>query len=119
MHTSTIIAALLPLVAAAPASLPKRASPAPIRRAAAGTVIEHSYIVKLKDPAKNATVAGAEFYDTARNNVVSQIQEKPKAEYNGAFQGFAATLTPSELTTLQDDPHVSDRFNHCIPVSQS
>ncbi|KAF4120877.1 Serine protease, subtilisin family [Geosmithia morbida] len=94
MRASTLLA-LLPVAMAAP-SIVKRSSLAPIITPRDAQVIDGKYIVKFKD----------DIIKTAVTSAISSISAKADYTYSEAFNGFAGSLTPEEVETLQNDPTV-------------
>jgi subtilisin family serine protease len=92
MRAATLLA-LLPLAAAAPA---RRSSPAPIIRARDAQLVEGKYIVRMKSDSIQASVTSA----------ISSIAADADYTYSKSFNGFAASLSESELKALQADPNV-------------
>lgn len=92
MRASTLLA-LLPLAMAAPS---KRASPAPLVAPRGVQLVEGKFIVKMKSDSHIAAVDSA----------IASIQADADYTYSDAFNGFAASLTPEEIQTLQSDPNV-------------
>jgi subtilisin family serine protease len=92
MRAATLLA-LLPLAAAAPA---RRSSPAPILRPRDAQLVEGKFIVRMKSESMKASVMTA----------VSSIAAEADYTYSKAFNGFAASLSQSELEDLQNNPDV-------------
>ncbi|KPM34788.1 Cuticle-degrading protease [Neonectria ditissima] len=92
MRTATLLA-LLPLALAAPS---RRAEPAPVLRPRGVKLVDGKYIVKMKSGVNTASVSTA----------VSSIQADADYTYSSSFDGFAASLSGSELEKLRNDPNV-------------
>ncbi|PFH59488.1 hypothetical protein XA68_12275 [Ophiocordyceps unilateralis] len=87
----SLILAILPVVAAAPAT--KRAEPAPLLRPRGTThLIANRYIVKFKD---EMSFAGAD-------ETIVSLTQKADHVYNHAFRGFAGRLSPNDLEELRN-----------------
>lgn len=93
MRSATLLA-LLPLAMAAPS---KRSSPAPVIKPRGAQLIDGKYIIKMK----------SDTISTAVTSAISSIKADADYTYSSRFNGFAATLTPEELETLQGDANVS------------
>ncbi|VUC22182.1 unnamed protein product [Clonostachys rosea] len=96
MRSSTLLA-LLPLAMAAPSGMKtKRDSPAPLLIPRGTSLIDGKYIVKFKKDVVTASI----------NSAISSIAADADYTYADRFNGFAASLTEDELTTLRGDPSV-------------
>lgn len=96
MRSSTLLA-LLPLAMAAPSSIKaKRDTPAPLIIPRGTSLVDGKYIVKFKKDVVTASI----------NSAISSIKADADYTYADHFNGFAASLTEEELTTLRDDPTV-------------
>lgn len=83
------------------AGLSKRSTPAPLLVPKNAEVVEDRYIVIMRG-------------DTARSaltSAVSGVSSEVHHTYTRHTNGFAATLTDTELTQLRDDPNV-DHIQH-------
>ncbi|KAI5860521.1 peptidase S8/S53 domain-containing protein [Durotheca rogersii] len=91
---SATLLALLPLALAAPS---KRAQPAPILRPRGAQVIEGKYIIKMKAEADDASVQSS----------IQSFATNADFVYNSnKFRGFASSLSPEEVETLQNNDDV-------------
>nr|QKI86383.1 subtilisin-like protease PR1A [Metarhizium flavoviride] len=95
MHLSALLT-LHPAVLAAPATIGRRAEPAPLFTPQAESIIAGKYIVKFKDGIARI----------ATDDAVSALTSKADFDYEHAFNGFAGSLTNEELKTLRDHPDV-------------
>ncbi|KAI0541049.1 peptidase S8/S53 domain-containing protein [Xylaria digitata] len=92
MRSATLLS-LVPLALAAPS---RRSSPAPLHvpRSTGSNLIEGKYIVKLYD-------------DAVTTSLHTAVAAEPDHVYNVAgFKGFASSLTPEEIESLQNHPDV-------------
>ncbi|KAF2968113.1 hypothetical protein GQX73_g5419 [Xylaria multiplex] len=92
MRSATLLS-LVPLAFAAPS---RRSSPAPLHvpRSTGSNLIEGKYIVKLYD-------------DAVTTALHTTMSAEPDHVYNVAgFKGFASSLTPEEIESLQNHPDV-------------
>lgn len=92
MRASTLLS-LVPMVAAAPSALTRRA---PVVVPRGGTHIEGKYIIRMKSDA----------ISTAAESAISSISADADYTYKRGFSGFAASLTPQELENLRDNQSV-------------
>ncbi|KAI2613486.1 subtilisin-like protein [Hypoxylon fragiforme] len=93
MRTATLLS-LLPLAFAAPA---KRAEPAPLLKPRGSQLLEGKYIVKLYENSAISALA----------DTMSAFEGDADHIYDiKGFKGFASTLTPENLETLQNHPDV-------------
>ncbi|KAG6011192.1 hypothetical protein E4U43_008475 [Claviceps pusilla] len=74
----------------------KRASLAPVVVPHGVRLVEGKYIIKMKDGISTQSV----------NSVISSIHARADYTYSHSFQGFAASLSPSDLERLRQDPNV-------------
>nr|ACV71845.1 subtilisin-like protease Pr1A [Metarhizium acridum] len=95
MHLSALLT-LLPAVLAAPATIGRRAEPAPLFTPQAESIIADKYIVKFKD----------DIARIATDDTVSALTSKADFVYEHAFHGFAGSLTKEELKMLREHPGV-------------
>ncbi|KHN96324.1 Subtilisin-like serine protease PR1A [Metarhizium album ARSEF 1941] len=95
MHLSALFT-LLPAVLAAPATIGRRAGPAPLLTPQAENIISGKYIVKFKDGVARI----------ATDDVVSVLSSKADFVYEHTMNGFAGSLTKEELKSLRDHPDV-------------
>jgi subtilisin family serine protease len=94
MRAATLLA-LVPMAAAAPSA---RSAPAPVIVPRGGNAIEGKYIVRMKSDLISTNAVSA---------AVSTLSTKADYTYKRGFKGFAGTLTPEELTKLQNNPDVA------------
>ncbi|RDA85360.1 putative subtilisin-like protease [Ophiocordyceps camponoti-leonardi (nom. inval.)] len=100
----SLLLALLPAIAAAPAT--KRSEPAPLLKPlGARKLIANKYIVKLKD--------GMAF--ASADEAVVALSKDADHVYNHAFHGFAAHLSDEDLDKLRDHPEVGPSLSVPAP----
>jgi subtilisin family serine protease len=95
MRSATLLA-LLPLAMAAPSTMERRDSPAPVIKPRGAQLLESKYIIKMKSGS----------ISTATSSAIQSITADADYTYSNRFNGFAASLSAAELEAMRMNPHV-------------